>query len=152
MELIEHRFESLSEIQYRIFTCDISGDRSATAMVLRFSGTYGHGSLGNGDGDFMRIITLTALSFWRVEAVAFDLRELNYQWGNSIWGMYGRSIDPSGIGDLPYATIVSDLCRTAFQSCESIVGPLFDDLDSAIANLRPRAQAYLEKRWSDVEE
>ena len=151
MNLTEHSFESLSEIKYRIFTCDISGVRSATAMVLRFSGTYGHGSLGNCDGHFMRIITLSALSFWSVEAVAFDLRELKYEWGNTIWGMYGRSIDPSGIDDLPYVTIVSDLCRAGFESCEKIVGPLFDDLDAAIANLRPRAQEYLEKLWADDE-
>ncbi len=149
MELTEHRFENLSEIIYRIFTCDISGDRSASAMVLRFNGTYGHGSLGNGDGQFMRIITLSALSVWTVQAVAFDLRELKYDWGDTIWGMYGRSIDPSGIDDLPYATIVSDLCRAGFESCESIVGPLFDDLESAIADLCPRAQEYLEKLWSD---
>jgi hypothetical protein len=152
MERTEHRFDSLSDIEYRIFTCDISGERSATAMVLQFDGTYGHGSLGNGDGHFMRIITLSALSFWNVEAVVFDLRKLHYEWGNTIWGVYGRSIDPSGIEDLPYATVVSGLCRAGFESCESIVGPLFDDLESAMDNVRPRAQEYLKKLWDDDEE
>jgi hypothetical protein len=84
-----------------------------------------------------------------VEAVVFDLRELHYEWGNTIWGMYGHSIDPSGIDGLPYATVVSDLCRAGFKSCESIVGPLFDDLESAVDNVRPRAQEYLDKLWAD---
>lgn len=151
MQLTELRFDSVSDIKYRIFTCDISGKRSATAMVLQFSGTYGHGSQGNGDGHFMRTTTLSALSLWSVEAVVFDLRELRYEWGNTIWGMYGRSFDPSGIGDLPYATVVSDLCRAGFQSCEGIVGPLFDDLEAAVENVRPRAQAYLDRLHSDNE-
>ncbi len=152
MELIEHRFDSLSDIKYRIFTCDISGKRSATAIVLRFSGTYGYGSLGNGDGHFMRTVTLSALSLWSVEAIVFDMRELHYKWGDTIWGLYGCSIDPSGIGDLPYATVVSELCRAGITSCESIGGPLFDDVESAIENLRPRAQEYLEKLWADDED
>lgn len=151
MELTEHRFDDFSDIKYRLFTCDISGKRLATAMVLQFSGTYGHGSLGNGDGHFMRVITLGALSCWNVEAVVFDLRQLHYEWGNTIWGMYGRSIHPAGIDDLPYATVVSDLCRAGLTSCEGIVGPLFDDLDSAIESVRPRAQEYLDKLWADDE-
>jgi hypothetical protein len=151
MELIEHCFDELSNIQYRIFTCDISGERNATALVLQFSGIYGYGSGGNDDGEFMRTITLCALSLWRVDAVIFDLREFDYQWGNTIWGMFGRSIDPSGIGDLPYATVVSDRCRAGFESCAGIVGPLFDDLEMAIANVRPRAQEHLAKMWSNIE-
>ena len=143
MELTEHRFADLSEIQYRIFTCDISDAKPATAIILEFSGEYGVGSLGNGDGQYMRTVTLCALSLWMVDAVVFDLRKLRYEWGNTIWGMYGKSIDPSGIDDIPYATIASDLCRDALASCEGIVGPLFDDLESALANLRSRAQEYL---------
>lgn len=149
MEFTEHRFNELSDIEYRIFTCDISGDRKATALVLQFSGSYGHGSAGNGDGQFMRTITLCALSLWNVDAVIFDLRELDYEWGNTIWGIYGRSFDPSGIGDLPYATVVSDRCRAGFETCAGIVGPMFDGLESAIENLRPRAHQYLASLLSD---
>ncbi|QDT95507.1 hypothetical protein [Gimesia aquarii] len=151
MQLTEHHFTDLSNIKYRIFSCDISDERKASALVIRFIGNYGYGSDGNGDGQFMRTITLCALSLWDVEAVVFDLRDLTYEWGNTIWGMYGRSIYPSGIDDLPYATIVSDRCRAGFESCESIVAPMFEDLDLAIENLRPRAQAYLAKLWSDDE-
>jgi hypothetical protein len=151
MELVERHLLDFSDIQYRIFTCDLGGDSELTALVLEFSGRYGYGSLGNADGQFMRTITLCALSLWTVEAVVFDLRELEYEWGNTIWGMYGHSIDPSGIGDLPYATVVSDLCRAGFQTCESIVGPLFDDLESALENIRPRARDYHKRLLSDDE-
>ena len=72
--------------------------------------------------------------------------------GQYVWGMYSHSIDPSGVDDLPYATIVSDQCRTGFESCESIVGRLFDDLDSVMGNLRARALEYLENLWADVQE
>jgi hypothetical protein len=149
MELIEHRFDDLSDIKYRIFTCDISGKRPATAILLRFSGNYGIGSAGNADAEFMRTITLCSLLLWNVEAIVFDLRELDYEWGNGIWGMYGRSFASSGIDGLPYATVVSDRCRSGFESCEGIVGPLFDDIESAIENVRPRAQEYLDNLWSD---
>lgn len=151
MELTEHRFDDFSDIKYRIFTCDISDKRSATAIVLRFTGSYGYGSAGNDDGQFMRTITLCALSLWNVEGVVFDLRELDYEWGDKIWGMYGRSIDPSGIDELPFATVASDRNRAGFESCESIVGPLFNDIESAIDNLRPRVQANLDELLAEDE-
>lgn len=151
MELTEQHFEDLSQIKYRIFTCDISGEQKASALILCFSGCYGFGSDGNQDGEFMRVITLSALSLWHVDAVVFDLRELSYEWGDKIWGMYGCSIEPSGIDDLPYVTIVSERCRTGFESCAVIVGPMFNDLESAFENLRPRVQAYLSELRSDAE-
>ena len=140
MELTELHFTDLSEIQYQIFTCDMSGKRNAEAMILRFSGSFGVGSEGNADGEFMRTITLCALSLWHTDAVVFDLRELDYTWGNKIWAMYGHSFEPSGLGDLPFATVISDRCRSGLESCKSIVGPMFEDLESAIENLRPRVQ------------
>lgn len=143
MDLVERRFDELSRIGYRIFTCDISGERPASAMILRFVGSYGRGSAGNDDGQFMRTITLSALSLWMVDAVVFDLRELDYEWGNAIWGMYGHSIEPAGIGDLPYATVVSERCRAGLESCIRIAGPLFDDVETAIDDLRRRAQECL---------
>jgi hypothetical protein len=56
MELAEHRFDELSRLQYRIFTCALGGKHNARALVLKFSGVYGVGSAGNGDADFMRVI------------------------------------------------------------------------------------------------
>ena len=151
MDLTEHRFDDLSDIQYRIYTCDISAKRRATAMVLAFSGTFGVGSAGNNDGVFMRMVTYSALSVWRSHAVVFDLRELTYTWGDKIAETFGCGVDPSGVEDLPYATVISGRCRQGFSTCMSLVEPAFDDVESALDNLRPRAQAALDKLWADAD-
>src|SRR5262245_54238114 len=105
MELAERRFDELSSLQYRIFTCALGGKHNPTAIVLKFSGVYGIGSAGNGDADFMRVITQAALSAWHSHAVVFDLRELTYEWGNGIWAVFGRGIHPSGVEGLPCALV-----------------------------------------------
>ncbi len=80
MELVEHRFDELSRLQYRIFTCDLGGKHNPTALVLKFSGVYGVGSAGNGDAALMTVITRAATSVWPSQAAVFDLRELAYEW------------------------------------------------------------------------
>ena len=140
MQLTEHRFEDLSDIEYRLYTCDITVNRRASAMVIAFSGTFGEGSAGNNDGVFMRMITHSALSVWRVQAVVFDLRELDYNWGDKIFEVFGNGIEPSGVENLPFATVISDRCRPGFASCMSIIEPAFEDLGAALDNVRSRAQ------------
>jgi hypothetical protein len=150
VELIEHRFEDLSRLKYRIFTCSLGGKHHATAMVLKFSGTYGVGSDGNGDADFMHVITLAALSAWHCHAVVFDLRELSYEWGNAIWGVFGRAARSFG-EDLPCALVVSDLCRGGFSTCQKLVPPMFDELSSAITFVSEPAKAGLEKFFAELD-
>lgn len=147
MHLTEHRFEDLSDLKYRIFTCDLGGEHHAQAMVLQFSGTYGVGSEGNGDAEFMRVTSLAALSAWRVHAV----RELDYEWGNSIWSVFGHGIDPSGVERLPVALVVSERCRTGFASCASLVPKMFDDLESALAFVGPPAIACLDQMFAELD-
>jgi hypothetical protein len=149
MELVEHRFDELSRLQYHVFTCALGGRHNATALVLRFSGVYGVGSAGNGDAGFMRVITQAALSAWHSHAVVFDLRELSYEWGDSIWGVFGRGIPPSGVERLPCALVVSDLCRGGFSSCLGLVPPMFDDMESAINFVGEPARVGLEQLFAD---
>jgi hypothetical protein len=132
MELSERRFEDLSRLQYRIFTCALGGDRNRSALVLNFSGVYGVGSAGNGDAAFMRIITQAALSSWDSDAVVFDLRELAYEWGDAIWGVFSRGVARSRAERVPCALVVSDLCRGGFSTCRNLIPPMFDDLELAI--------------------
>jgi hypothetical protein len=143
MELVEHRFEDLSRIQYRIFTCALGGKHNPMALVLKFSGVYGVGSAGNNDADFMRVITRAARSAWRSDAVVFDLRDLAYEWGDSTWGVFGRRL--SEVDGLPSALVVSDLCRAGFSTCARLVPPMFDDLESAIAFVAEPARVELER-------
>lgn len=151
MQLTPHRFDDLSDIQYQIFTQTDAGTRRATVMVLQFTGTFGDGSAGNDDGVFMRMITLAALSVWRTHGVVFDLRELNYVWGDKIWEIFGHGIHPPGVEKLPYATVISDRCREGFATCMSIVEPVFEELEAAVANVRDRAQRALDNMWAEID-
>ena len=151
MDFTEHRFSDLSNLEYRIRTRRLGGKHHAKVMILQFSGTYGVGSDGNGDSEFMRVISLAALSAWRVHAAVFDLRQLKYEWGNGIWSVFGRGIDPSGIRDMPVAMVVSDLCRDGFASCAGMVPKMFDDLDSAIAHVGPPAIESLDKLFAELD-
>ena len=149
MELVEHRFDELSRLQYRIFTCALGGKHNPTALVLKFSGVYGVGSAGNDDAALMRIITHAATSTWLSQAAVFDLRELAYEWGDSIWKVFGRGIETSGVEGLPCALVVSDLCRRGFSSCAGFVPPMFDDLDSAIAFVTKPARLELDRLFAE---
>jgi hypothetical protein len=151
MQLTPHCFDDLSDIQYQIFTQTDARTRRATVMILQFSGTFGGGSAGNDDGVVMRMITFAALSVWHADGVVFDLRELNYVWGDKIWEIFGCGIDPSGVEQLPYATVISDRCRQGFSTCMSIVEPVFEELEPAITNVRDRAQRALDDVWAEID-
>lgn len=150
MNLNESEFSELSNLQYQIFTTQLHGDIGPTALVLKFSGTYGYGSGGNRDAAFMRAITLAAISAWDAGAVIFDLRELDYEWGNDIWDVFGDSSIPPFTLEEPQALIVSDRCRKGFSTCTGMVPEMFDDIESAIAYVRQerlkRRDQYREER------
>jgi hypothetical protein len=112
---------------------------------------YGVGPAGNGDADFMRVVTRAALSAWHSHAVVFDLRELAYEWGNAIWAVFGRGIPCSGVEGLPCALVVSDLCRGGFSTCRGMVPPMFDDLGPAIAFVGEPARAELDRLLADLD-
>jgi hypothetical protein len=131
MNLTEHRFDELSRLLYRVFTCELGGKHNPTALVLQFSGVYGVGSAGNSDATFMRVITLAALSAWRSDAVVFDFRELTYEWGNSIWSLFGHGIERSGVEGLP--------CPGRFRP---VPGRLFDVPVAASTDVRRSGSSH----------
>lgn len=145
MQLIEHRFEELSHLQYRVFTCQVGGKHDPTILVLKFSGAYGIGSEGNCDATLMQAITNAALSTWYSHAIVFDLREMRYEWGDAIWRVFGRGAQSHFVEGLPIALVVSDLCRSGFMSCQVLVPPIFDDLESAIAFVSEPARNKLKQ-------
>jgi hypothetical protein len=145
MEFQERRFDDHSQIEYRIFTCELGGKHNPVVLVLAFRRTYGEGTLGNGDADYMRVTTQAALSLWDVHAVVFDLRGLRYRWGNGIWAVFGRGIPSSGAERYPQALVVSNLCRDGFSTYAGLVPPMFDSLDAAIAHLSPLAKNEVDR-------
>lgn len=99
------------------------------AVVIKFRGSYGDGSAGNGDAAYMIAIRDYIIACVLPCALIFDLRELDYEWGNTIWNMFRC--------DEPFATIVSERSK-GFQTC-GVAKPMFDDIDAALECLRPRA-------------
>src|SRR5262249_18205496 len=142
--------DELSRLQYRIFACALGGKHNPTVLVLKFSGVYGIGSEGNGDADFMRVITRAATSAWHCDAVVFDLRELTYEWGDAIWRVFGRGVQPSGVDGLPCALVVSDLCRGGFSTCATLIPPMFDDLESAITFVGEPARVKIDRLFAEL--
>src|SRR5262245_1054871 len=102
------------------------------AVVICFRGSYGYGSAGNGDARYMIAIRDYVVDCVLPCAIVFDLRELSYEWGNAIWEMFRC--------DEPFATLVSNRC-SGFQTC-GVARPMFESLEAAFEDLRPRARAY----------
>ncbi len=102
------------------------------AVAIKFMGSYGDGSAGNGDAAYMIAIRDYIVSCVLPAALIFDLRELEYEWGNTIWNMFQC--------DEPFATIVSERCK-GFRTC-GVAKPMFYDMEAALECLRPRAIEY----------
>lgn len=142
--MIEHKFSDLSQLTYRIFTIDRRVRHTVSLTILEWTGIYGHGSLGNDDAVYMRVITQAALSAWHSHGVIFDLRNLHYEWGNGIWAIFR-------VKDVPFATIISELCRPGFQTCMPIIEPAFTTLEPAVENVMGRAQIRLEALFAELD-
>lgn len=149
--MIERKFSDLSELTYRIFAVERKIVHGVCVTVLEWNGVYRDGSAGNDDGVFMRVTTLASLSAWYAHGVVFDLRNLHYVWGDKIWEMYGRGIEPSGIESMPYATVVSEKCMPGFQTCMSIIEPLFHTLDEAISDVVNRSHIHLVEAFAELD-
>jgi hypothetical protein len=149
--MIERKLSDLSKLTYRIFAIERKLVRTVHVTVLEWNGVFGDGSRGNDDGVFMRVTTLAVLSAWHTYGIVFDLRNLNYVWGDKIWEMYGRGIDPSGVEDLPYSTVVSDKCMAGFKTCMSIIEPAFDTLDEAINDVVNRSHTRLVETFAELD-
>lgn len=96
------------------------------AVVIKFIGSYGYGSDGNGDAAFMIAIRDYIVNCALPVALVFDLRELEYEWGDAIWDMFQC--------DEPFASIVSERCK-GFQTC-GVARPMFD---CVLSTTRPRS-------------
>jgi hypothetical protein len=93
--------KSKSLIGYQ-FTLDESG-----LGILKFNGKYLKGSAGNNDGDFMIQITDSVLKHEGLNRLLVDLRELEYEWGNTIFNM----IFDLKRSKLKVAIVYSDKCK-----------------------------------------
>lgn len=147
MKLTERQ---ISEIEYRIFTCEFRGESGPSAVVLKFTGSYRHGSSGTGDGMLMGAITNYALEYFLgdVDAVLFDLRELDYEWGNNISDMW----EAADSYEIPYTVVISDRCRRGFGPANNNAGSrVFDNFELALQNTRTQAEGQLDRLRKELD-
>src|SRR5476651_2533422 len=72
----------LSKISYTYREVPAVDGMVSPALIVQCCGTYGVGSPGNGDASFMTAIASAALKAWWPNALIFDMRELDYMWGD----------------------------------------------------------------------
>jgi hypothetical protein len=98
------------------FTVPISDDEPREVLVVQFAGTYGVGSDGNQDAQYMRAMVVAAIEFVEPSGLIFDLTELRYEWGDRMHWVLHSGHRHYINGDLPYAVVVSPLCEQAISS------------------------------------
>lgn len=130
-----------SPIEYSVLIYELGepGDE-IEAAVIRFEGTYGYGSLGNGDAIYMIAIRDYVIDCVLPCAIVFDLTLLHYEWGNGIWGLFGCD-------GIPVGTVTSEKC-SGFETC-AVAEPTFDSVELALQHLRPLAKEYERKILED---
>jgi hypothetical protein len=143
MQLTERHLEDISHIRCRIYTCEFETEHKPTCLVLAYSGTYNIGSDGNGDAAYMIAFRRAAMAVWDTNAFVYDLRELKYEWGNSIWSLFSGTFGEPDLRGTPSALVVSDLCKAGFSTCAGFVPPMFDHLDAALKHVEKEAEQKL---------
>lgn len=83
---------------------------------MKFIGTYGYGSGGNGDARYMTAMTRAAIEYCDPDALIFDFSELRYEWGDMLGAVLTEGYRLWGDEDAPHAIVVSDLCEPAIRS------------------------------------
>lgn len=116
MHLRELRIAPDNEIACETYLVDLPSLPGSEALVMKFIGTYGYGSGGNGDARYMTAMTRAAIEFSAPNALIFDLSELGYEWGDMLEAVLTESYRLWGDEDAPHAIVVSDLCEPAIRS------------------------------------
>jgi len=112
-------------------------DDRLDVLVLKFAGTYRHGSAGNPDATAMFARARSALAAWHPDALVFDFRALDYRWGDGMLRVVGIESD---FPDTPLPTVVAagEGSRAGLSSLLT-KSSLFDELELAIAEAHRRA-------------
>jgi hypothetical protein len=139
MKLTEHRLQDMSKIEARYFTGPASKKDYLDILVIRYTGSYGYGSDGNGDARYMRAMAMAGTETYRCWGVIHDLRELHYEWGDMLESVF---ISPHTDELGPVAVVVGPMCEEAVRtlllgenSTELLekIGYVFQSLDAAWA-------------------
>jgi hypothetical protein len=114
MELEEIKLSDLSQIQCKFLHGESSNRRSI--LVVKFTGQYRDGSLGNPDAGFMNAMIIAALTAWEPSAAIIDLSQLKYVWGDMLEVVFPGDAGEIGDVHIPTVLIVGDECREAIRT------------------------------------
>jgi hypothetical protein len=139
--LQERTLDELSKIQVRYFVGPSTKKPYLEILVVKYVGTYPHGSAGNDDAQFLYAMAKAGVAAFEPWGVIHDLSDLGYEWGDRLDIVFGVGPDcePS-----PVAVVVGPACAEAVRtlllgerSRETVekVGFVFRDLGSAWAHV-----------------
>jgi hypothetical protein len=146
-----------STIRVRYFLGPATKKPYLEILVIKYSGTYPHGSAGNADAQFPYAMAKAGVAAFEPWGVIHDLTELSYEWGDMLERVLAvgpdKELPPelesvfgscSGSGRSPVAVVVGPHCEEAIRTlllgernCEPIekIGYVFRDLQSAWAHV-----------------
>ncbi len=118
-------------------------DPLGTIAEISFSGRYPPGSFGNPHASRMIFFAREAIEKNSPSAVLFDLRRLNYTWGDAITDLARTVRDPETRRVLPACLLAKGRTATALEGLIRFAGrnmdlPLFLDREEALQHLRSR--------------
>ncbi len=144
MEVIEHTFEELSALKYRIYTTTLPNLSQIEVLIVAFEGEYGYGCKGNSDATYINAIIVASATAWEHSCFILDYRNMKYEWGDKLPVETGRgrlTDDEERVlrifNALPNhsATLISKRNRRGIRSLtpSSAKKWLFESLEDALA-------------------
>ncbi len=103
-------------ITHEVFTAALPSRHYSNLLVMKFVGTYGVGSSGNGDARYMAAVTKAAIEFTEPWGIIYDFTQLSYVWGDMMDYVLSVGKGRWDEGDLPVAIVVSEKCEPAIRS------------------------------------
>ncbi len=142
-EIFERSISQPKSIKHKYFTPMKNQTDNMDILIVSFLGTYPSGSLGSSYAKYISLMSLHGLQYFEPECLILDFRELDYQYGNSLMGVFQ---DISIFKDankeenepfFPVLVVTSDKCKDGFLSLVTQNGQAepsfhFSDLSKAI--------------------
>lgn len=140
---------SLSELS--TLKCDfLEYSDAGHVLVVKFTGEYGVGSLGNGDGTYIAAQTLAGAIAFSPGAILIDFSEMSYEWGNTLLLVFqeiAQHFHEEGEVDLPVHVLAGEKSEAALRSLMSIQDDaewFHLDLEEAVRCAQKAASAWLD--------
>lgn len=114
MNLKQLNLDELSHLRY-----SYSKTQENSVLIGSFSGSYGIGSLGNGDGIFISAVTLAGLAAFEGGCLVLDFSNMDYKWGNTLLKVFNdvsQYMNEPDAPAFPIIVVTSDRSRDAFLS------------------------------------